>query len=56
LETKQKKFINKTTVKELIKSGYKQNDIANKIGVSLATLKRFLKSNNMNKKNNYLID
>lgn len=56
LETKQKKIINKTTVKELIKSGYKQNDIANKIGVSLATLKRFLKSNNMNKKNNYLID
>lgn len=48
--------LNKEQIQSLIKDGYKQQNIAIKLNVSLATLKRFLKDNNMKQKNNYLIN
>ena len=56
VSSKKISYLNKEQIQSLIKDGYKQQNIAIKLNVSLATLKRFLKDNNMNQKNNYLIN
>lgn len=49
-------ILDKKKVQILFQQGLKQNEISLQMGVSLATLKRFLKENNMKQKNNYLIN